>query len=236
MISRILHQTSSHDLNFAEKRIRNTALKRFPGWNYRLWSNQDNLELVSSTIPQHLDAFRNISRGVITADICRCLYMYKYGGIYFDTDYKFYRALEPELLEKRCVLGVEEMEVDLLGGADKVGNALLASEPGFPLWLPFIDYIFENLAKHGEDDVVFSSGPHALTLFLQEHADLRNEIHFLTVDRSYPAFSFLKMSTFHARDTLGGHLCWGGWRSKSNIQRARNRARILLSCLLAGLI
>ena len=49
--------------------------------------DNDNEQLVMKYFPQYLEKYRVIPKGVAKADISRLIYMYVYGGFYFDTDH-----------------------------------------------------------------------------------------------------------------------------------------------------
>lgn len=202
-----------------------------PEWNYFLWTDEDNIKLVSDIIPDRMEQFTNLPNKVIGVDICRCLILYKYGGVYFDTDYKLFRALDEGFLGNICVLGVEEYDDTDAGGTDKFGNAFMASAPGLDLWLDFVDDIFENIERRPTDFVVQLSGPHALTRFLNERPEHREKVTILPPEMIYPAFSRMKITGIRRRDTIGVHLCWGSWRNKPILQKLKNRARRFMSAI-----
>ncbi len=46
----------------------------------RLWSDEDNLQLVEEHFPWFLETYNSFTAPVMRADSCRILYMYHYGG------------------------------------------------------------------------------------------------------------------------------------------------------------
>ena len=72
------------------------------GWGYALWDDFDNLRLVAEYFPQFLERYRSIQRGVVRADIARCMYLYIHGGFYFDTDYKILTEIGDDILANAC--------------------------------------------------------------------------------------------------------------------------------------
>ncbi|MCE3253146.1 MAG: hypothetical protein K0Q67_2166 [Cellvibrio sp.] len=150
---------------------------------------------------------------------------------HFDTDYVFYKPLDAKFLAHKCVLAVEERECKSIGGSYKLGNAFMASEPGFDMWLKFVESIF---AKHraGETNIVFLSGPHALTLFLQDHPEYNDDITIMPGDVIYPEFTMAKLTAKKSAQTIGAHLCWGSWRGKPTLQYLRSRLRRWISAVV----
>jgi mannosyltransferase OCH1-like enzyme len=230
MIPKILHQCSKSYV-WEERQLARRARELMPDFDYRAWTDESNLQLVQDHAPQFLADYLSIPVGVIRVDIARCLYMYVYGGIYFDTDYVFYKPLDETFLAHQCVLAIEEEECESIGGNPKLGNAFMASEPGFAMWLKFIEEIF---AKHraGETNIVFLSGPHALTLFLQAHPEYHQQITIMPGHIIYPEFAMAKLTAKKTAHTIGAHLCWGSWRGKPLLQYLRSRLRRWISAVV----
>ncbi len=230
MIPKILHQCSKSYV-WEERQLTRRARALMPDFEYHAWTDETNLQLVQEKAPQFLQDYLRIPVGVIQVDIARCLYLYVYGGIYFDTDYVFYKPINQKFLNNKCVLAVEEPECKSIGGGPKLGNAFMASEPGFDMWLKFIEQIF---AKHraGETNIVFLSGPHALTLFLQEHPHYKKDITVMPSHVVYPEFTMAKLTAKKTAHTIGAHLCWGSWRGKPMMQYLRSRLRRWISAVV----
>lgn len=229
MIPRHLHQTCARQ-TWEERTLAHKARRLMPDWQYTMHGDEDNAALLRSIFPEYEAQYRRLPRGVIRADIARCLYLYRYGGVYFDTDYKFFRPFPAELLRERCVLGVEEERSPALGRA-KLGNAIMASEAGFPLWPQFVRSVFARFAA-GESDVVFLSGPHALTLFLEGEPACAAAVRILPPRVLYPALDRMKLSAPKDGEAVGVHLCWGSWRNKPLVQKFRNRSRRIVSAVM----
>lgn len=229
MISKIIHHTSFNP-TWEERRIMARTEKMMPDFEHRFWDDEMNLALFERCFPQHLDAYKGFAEGVVRADISRCLYLHEFGGIYVDTDYKFYRRLDDAFLSNRCVLGIEEENNNAVGGGKKLGNAFMASEKGFGLWADFIENIFFR-RKQGEDRVLQLSGPHALTVFIRESNKYEDLITLMPARVIYPDFTMMKLSTYRDSETIGAHLCWGSWRNKKALQLAKSRGRRILTAI-----
>lgn len=160
-IPRIFHLTSpTTALTWEERRIVARLQRTLPGWTCKHWDDTANSALMHRAFPHLAARFDAIRFGVMKADIARYAYMHVDGGFYFDTDYKLLAALAPALLERPCVLPIEE---GALGQPDfKLGNAVFGSEPGHPFWASLIEHIFvahlpERLTDHRQIPMV--SGP-----------------------------------------------------------------------------
>jgi mannosyltransferase OCH1-like enzyme len=230
MIPKIIHQSTTTK-TWEEMHLVGRIKKMMPDFQHILWSAEENLALFERMFPQHVDQYLSFERAVIRIDVSRCLYMYAHGGLYCDTDYLFYRPLDKKLLDHKCILGIEEEANLAVGGGYKVGNAFLASEPGFSLWAEFVESIFYR-RRLGETRVIFLSGPHALSLFLKAHTEYEDLVTFLPPASVYPDRRYLGLTTARTEAALGAHLCWGSWRDKSFTYRVRNRARRYLSAVL----
>ncbi|KAJ8903792.1 hypothetical protein NDN08_000325 [Rhodosorus marinus] len=144
-IPKILHQT--YKTKDADKwpvrewvRYRDSWRNNHPaseGWSMKLWTDEDNLELVTKYYPEYLDLYKAIKLGVSRADFARMLYMHLHGGIYADMDVASAEPLEVFFNEsyEACVdAGVIMGHMGEEDGSDSIPNAFIMSEPGHPLW------------------------------------------------------------------------------------------------------
>jgi mannosyltransferase OCH1-like enzyme len=232
MIPKILHQTSNY-FTWEERRFARRAQALMPEWRYRFWTDKDNLALVSQIRRGYVDEYVKFSNGAVRSDIARYLYMYKYGGVYFDTDFCFFRSVSESLLSHLCILGIEEEEMPELGGGPKLGNAFIGSQPGLPLWTELVDNIFRRSRK-GEITYAWQlSGPYALTAFLRNHSQYRESVTILPRNVVYPNRSKFYLTGVRNPDAIGVHLMWGSWRDMSLPHKLKNRIRRILSAALA---
>ncbi|SFB52140.1 Glycosyltransferase sugar-binding region containing DXD motif-containing protein [Rhizobium sp. NFR07] len=230
MIPKIIHHTAA-TLTLEEKVVIKRARNVLNDYDFLFWGDEENEALVAEIMPHRVEAYRSIGRGVIKADIARCLYLYKAGGIYVDTDYKFFKKPNPAFHRSTIVLGVEEQHNDWIG-MRKVGNAFMASQPKLPFWLEFVEGAFERM-EGGEKQVLLLAGPHALSLFIASSEKWRDFVTLLPASSIYPEFSRFKLSGKRSADTLGVHLCWGSWRNKSLLNMIASRSRRLMSAFVA---
>ncbi len=91
-ITKIIHQSwkdKNIQYHIYKKHWVDSWQQKNPEWDYRLWTDEDNLNLVKNHYPQYLDLYNSYEKGVDKADIARFFYMHKYGGLYVDVDFKW---------------------------------------------------------------------------------------------------------------------------------------------------
>jgi mannosyltransferase OCH1-like enzyme len=211
MIPKIIHQTS-RALTREESRLIFRMRRHLSDWSYRYWSDVENDAMVAEHFPEYLESYRSIQRGVIKADIARCMYVSVFGGFYFDTDYKMIRQIGDALLKHRCVLPISRE------GAEgfRLGNAVFGSEPGYPFWTDFLAHIFaeERLSVLPESEIEKITGPEGLTDFFLSRRDQYPDVVLPAREIFHPPLTRGGLSFLGNEDTIGAHLCWGSWRTK----------------------
>jgi glycosyl transferase-like sugar-binding protein len=229
MIPKILHQSSKY-FTWEERRLAARARALMPEWQYHFWSDEDNLALVEQLRPCNRDEYLKFPTGASRVDVARYLYMYQYGGIYFDTDFRFRKPITQDLLSHECILGVEEENAPELGGGRKIGNAFIGSRPGLALWMDLVESIFACFRKGKRlDDSIFLSGPYALTTFLGHHNQYEKIVTLLPPHAVYPTRTKFYLTAARNPETIGVHLMWGSWRPMSLPHKFKNRVRRMLS-------
>lgn len=231
MIPKLFHQSSKY-FTWEERRLAGKAKALMPEWEYRFWTDEDNLALVEQLCPCNVNEYAKFPNGAARTDITRYLYMYQYGGIYFDTDFRFLRPINEDLLSHKCILAVEDEHMPELGGGPKLGNAFIGSQPGLPLWMELVDSIFTRF-REGEhrNYAWYLSGPYALTSFLRNHQDYEEIITILPRNLVYPRLIRLNLTGARSPETIGVHLCWSSWVDKSLPHKVKNKVRRFLSAL-----
>jgi len=223
MIPKIVHQTARTKLLSPEEdRLRRRFNRLMPGWDMRLWDDTDNQELMERHFPQFSERFKNIRLGVVKADIARCLYMYAFGGFYIDTDYKLLRPISEELLLHECILPASR-DADPSSPGFRIGNAVLASEPGHKFWEYFVTDIFAhaNLETIPEGLVEKVTGPEGLTESFLRHRECHSCVHIPEKRFFHPKITWQGFSYDRGCRAYGAHLCWGSWRSKGLVPNVK---------------
>jgi mannosyltransferase OCH1-like enzyme len=99
------------------KRYRRSWERRHPGWEVRLWTEEN--------LPPDFrrpEAYERLRVPAERSDIIRLEVLYRFGGVYVDTDFECRRSIEP-LIE-----GVEFFTAFLKPG--RVNNAVIGATPG----------------------------------------------------------------------------------------------------------
>jgi inositol phosphorylceramide mannosyltransferase catalytic subunit len=225
MIPRILHQTAkTADIPPRWQGLQAAARALHPGWEYRLWTDEDNLRLVAGTSAHLLSVYTALPRNIMRADFVRYLILDKCGGMYFDFDYEFFKPFD--LLDHHIVLPRESDDDREL----YLGNCIMASEPGHPFWTIALEELEKGVAALGreplEDEITTLTGPGLMTrayrICLSRGEEmlvpLRGLFHPVTPsnDGEYRALR-------DAKTSYGVHHCDGTWRATTVAQRIRRK-------------
>jgi mannosyltransferase OCH1-like enzyme len=239
MIPKVIHQTApSKTLTREELRVLRVNKRLMPEWEFRFYDDSDNERVMAEAFPEFANEFRAIRRGVVQADIIRCVYLYHYGGWYLDTDYRLLRPLEGAVINSEYCSGRRSgAEVDLMEqtlilpvsgtpGRDQhvVCNSILASEKGHPFWAAFIKHLFSNakLSSLDEHAVEGLTGPLGLSLFYLNNAKNFPDICLPLKYYFHPRITRWGFSYDRDPRNYGVHWCWGSWRSKRLHRKIKN--------------
>ena len=122
MIPRILHQVWVGPDPLPEEfaRFRESWRRHHPEWEMRLWTEE--------RLPEDLvrpEVYERLRKPTERSDIIRLEVLFRFGGVYVDTDFECLRPIDP-LIE-----GVDFFTSDLKPG--RVNNAVIGSVRGHPL-------------------------------------------------------------------------------------------------------
>ena len=233
MIPKIFHQSSKY-FTWEERKLARRAQALMPEWAYHAWTDEDNLALVEKFCPAHVEKYMNFPSGGCKVDVARYLYMYQYGGIYFDTDFYFFRPIDENWLSHSCILGIEDEDCSEFEDGIKLGNAFIGSQPGLALWPELVNSIFTRFQKDEVYPYGYLSGPQALTAFLRDHQLYRESITMLPPNVVYPKLIRFNLTGARDPETIGVHFCWGTWwLDKTLPHKIKNRTRRILTGMLA---
>lgn len=149
-IPKIIHQIWLGS-PFPEKyrAFQETWQKHHPDWEYRLWTDEDleQFELVNREL---YDAALNYGE---KSDIARYEILYKFGGLYVDTDFE---CVQPLDLFHRCYdfyIGIQPLDTNFV----QLGIGLIGSVPGHPVLKCCIDNMAKNAAYYPQ--IIQKTGP-----------------------------------------------------------------------------
>lgn len=229
MIPRIIHHKTSRGLSPEEIRLAQRLRKLLPGWEYRLWNDQDSETFVRDHFPQHLSSYQSIRHGVVKVDVLRCMYLFVYGGFYFDTDYKLLRSIDDDMLSHSCILPLS-LDRDPLF---RIGNTPIGSEPGHPFMKDYPDHVLSRfqLGDLAEANIEKTTGPEGLTNFYLGRKSFYKDIFMPPKEVFHPYITYKGFGFKKESVTMGVHLCWGSWRTKSPLGKLKTLTRRKLTSL-----
>ena len=141
----IIHQTwktISLPENF--KKWSKTWKDKNPDWKYKLWTDNDNRNFIKQYYPWFLKTYDNYNINIKRVDAVRYFYLYHYGGLYVDLDFKCIKNMK-DILKNKIVLGKMGN-----GKCDHcIPNAFMYSPKSKH---PFWKFCIDQLYKKGEDN------------------------------------------------------------------------------------
>ena len=187
-IPKIIHQTwKSREIPGEYQKWVESWIKYNPGWEYKLWTDDDNRNLIKNHFPEHLQMYDSFPKNIMRVDTIRYFILYKYGGVYADLDFECISPLISLLANHSAVIGQEPIEHARVHGKNRmVCNAWMASEPGHPFWHAIISEIHKRHAE-GVDNVMGMTGP-VLVDDVYEHYSKSgiNPVYLAPVEALYP--------------------------------------------------
>ena len=168
LIPRVFHQIwlGPDPLPEAYSVYQRTWLERHPGWQRRLWTEEN--------LPSPLrrpEAAERLRAPAERADILRLELLWRFGGVYVDTDFECLRSIEPLIGEASMFIGRAK--------PGRVNNALVGSVAGHRV----LDVALDQLRPrefYGYDKE--AAGPRFLDRILAAHHD---EVLFLEPEVLY---------------------------------------------------
>ena len=158
-----------------------------PEWEYKFWTDEDNERLVRDDYPMFWDTFKKVEKGVVKSDLCRPLYLHKYGGMYADMDFICLKDMTPllDLLGNCIVLGKHN------NPRQPLPNAWMYSPRGDGFWLNVSYDSFIDIDNHISSRTPFQSvekiaGPDRLNWAVKTHRPNHTELaHNLVYPRAW---------------------------------------------------
>ncbi|MGA8260698.1 MAG: glycosyltransferase [Arenicellales bacterium] len=193
MKTRVIHQTwKTKDLPQEYAGFAESIRALHPGFDYRLWTDEDNRELIRTSYPWFLPVYDAYKHEIERVDAVRYFILYSYGGIYIDLDMECLKPLNDLLPDGKAYFSLEA------GPAIQnqvVSNAFMASDPGNG----FFHHIMTHLESFKTSDITFrdvfnNTGPDMVTRQYLQHRD-RFEIGIIGLDEICP----LKVLREHPR-------------------------------------
>lgn len=141
-----------------------------PGYDYRLYTDDDMDEFVNAIFPGEIaDAFNKLNIMVAKADFWRYLVLYKYGGIYLDMDSTTLHPFDSFINENdEAIISAEGTDIQL--------QWALMFNKEHPILKRTIDFIVDNIQNNRYTKVCEMTGPFIYTKASNAiHNELFNE-------------------------------------------------------------
>lgn len=147
--------------------FKQTWLDHHPGWEMVEWDDGSVAELFPLHNQQVFDSAEAVcpsSPGQLKGDIVRYEILYRFGGVYIDTDFECLRSIEP-LLEGIGAFAAKE---------DKtwVNNAIMGAVPGHPLLGDLVRHLRPNVVRFPGRKPNVLTGPQFLTKVIARHKEV----------------------------------------------------------------
>lgn len=171
---KIIHQTwKTYDIPEHWKISQQKWKELYPDWEYKLWTDKDNLQLITTQFPQYLDMYNNFEYNIQRADFIRYAILKTYGGLYSDldivplrpfTDKSFSGTSSDVYLMKNNSYISPSISVGMITNA-----LMIATRENSPFWQAVMDeveYRYHNpsfwwIGKHAK--VINMTGPNMIT-------------------------------------------------------------------------
>jgi mannosyltransferase OCH1-like enzyme len=234
LIPKIIHQTWKNSEIPEEYILFQQKVKKLhPDWEYKLWTDENNLQFVKDYFPQLLKKYVALPKNIMRADVIRYLIMQKIGGLYLDLDYEMIKPFD--ILEYGLVLPYNR-SIESGDTYNAFGNCIFASSPGHKFW-EFVIKEFEEISDYDSRFKLLSkkkyntknasleeviTGPGFLTgIFYTYEKKLEN---YILPDREkfhpiYPRNNKEYLKILANKKSYGIHHCAGSWRDKSLLKR-----------------
>jgi mannosyltransferase OCH1-like enzyme len=113
------------------------AKQIYPSFTFHLWNDESVEQLLQTHFPEYLAAFQGLPRLIMKIDMIRYFIMYKFGGMYLDTDYFVLNSFDFSTHEVVLPANREENGIPTC-----VGNCIFASRPNHSFWKQLMDTLF----------------------------------------------------------------------------------------------
>ncbi len=209
--------------------------KYFPDYEIIEW-NESNFDV--NIIPYTREAYV-VGKYAFVSDYARFWILYRYGGLYFDTDVEVIRPMD-DIISRGTFMGCERAykegaTPDTLGVNPGLG---LGTSPGLGLYKEILDF-YQHLHFRNEDGTLNLTTvvQYVTGLLCQKGLRNINEIQEIAGVYIYPKeyFSPFSHSTYHPHITPNSYtIHWfaGSWVEKKASWRYRIKAYIPLSLIL----
>lgn len=147
MIPKVIHYCwfGRNPLPKSAQKCINSWKKFFPDYEIKEW-NEDNFDV--NVIPYTQEAYK-AKKYAFVSDYARFWVLYRYGGLYFDTDVEVIKPMD-DILERGAFMGVEKGAAIPVSGS-KNGAKMVAVAPGLGLGVSSGLNLYRDLLDYYKD-------------------------------------------------------------------------------------
>jgi mannosyltransferase OCH1-like enzyme len=191
MIPRTIHQTwKTNSIPEKFKKYQQSWMKKNPDFQYKLWTDEDNDNLIKNHYPQYYDLYQSFDQKILKVDFSRFCMMHHCGGIYADLDFECLKSINELLDKNKIVFGLSRENL--------IEIAFIASEPKQQIWLDMLEYVSDEYQNRKsikgkivstffkDFAVLYITGPNAFTDFYNKNPQYHEIIHLLDYRYFYP--------------------------------------------------
>ena len=197
--------------------------KFFPDYEIKEW-NEDNFDV--NMVPYTAEAY-SAKKYAFVSDYARFWILYRYGGLYFDTDVEVIKPME-DIIERGPFMGIEVESKDTGNGPSvpMVAPGLaLGAEPNMDIYKILIQYYSELhfLDKDGNQNLV-TSVKHLTGILVQNGLQASNGLQNVAGIWIYPRDYFNPLDSLTGRlklteNTRSIHWYMNSWSDTSKLYR-----------------
>lgn len=203
-IPKIIHQTAPADKAKWHKdwyECQESWKKEFPDFEYKMWTDEDNLKLIETDYPWFLETYKSYEKNIMRVDMIRYFILDKYGGIYADMDYKCIKNFLNELPQDKVAISESPFPTEYLQ------NALMCSPKKHPFWMKVINEGKRRWdKKENAHHVLYISGPELIS---KVYEDNKTEVNVLPIRNYNPDKNSEEFK--NENNVFTKHLCTASW-------------------------
>ena len=159
-IPKIIHQIwLGSEFPEKYKAFQQSWIKHHPDWEYKLWQEAD----IANLVLQNRDLYQAARNYGEMSDIARYEILYKYGGLYVDTDYECLKSCDMFHYCYDFYIGIQPLDTNIV----QLGIGLIGSVPGHPLLKYAIDGLPES--DRQTKQIIAKTGPIYFTRIFCSH-------------------------------------------------------------------
>ncbi|KAA9039299.1 hypothetical protein FW778_10740 [Ginsengibacter hankyongi] len=219
MIPKIIHQTWKTSILPKKFETWHQQVKALhPDWKIILWTDEDNLALVTKFFPDLLEIYNSLQYNIMRADVIRYMYMSVYGGYYLDLDYELFEPFDDKLSNASLLLPISGKHRKMA----IIGNSIFGSEPSNIFWKDILDTFKENPPTkkfYDKFEILKLTGPDFISEVYYKNPAKYNAT-LVHKHIFHPSNSLTRKKHYQqlliAAGTRGIHHCEGSWLKDNN--------------------